>query len=681
MPRLFVLLNNPRNITTVAGILFIVIAFLLQLFTAGLSVYFFALGFVVGLYFPAKSGWTALKMGRGMDMNVLMVLAAVGAFITGQYGEAATVILLFNIGESLEGFVLEKSRRSIRALMKLSPDTARLVKQKYDCKLHAGNLLLDGSGHYDGGLCPWCEPEYSIVNVEFLNVGDLIVVGEGEKIPMDGVVIEGQSSVNQAPITGESSPIYKKVDDNVYAGTVNGDGTLEIEVRNTVQNNTLARMIHLIEESRDQKTPIQRILDRFANIYTPIVVISAIIISLVPPLVFGEPFLDSEGQVGWLYRGLMILVIACPCALLISTPVTIISAITSAAREGVLIKGGAFLESLGKTKVIAFDKTGTITLGKPELESMFCVHSNCLGNIDMSCCYCKKMVILASSVEQFHSHPFAKSIMRFAYKNDLIFEKAVNVEKVHGQAIKGYVDDHEIIIGRHEYFDTNIEHDHNFCEKVVHYENLGYSVWLVSEDQDLIGCLIFSDSIREDMQEVLNVLQDDYTCVMLTGDNDIVANTVAELSNIQIVHANLLPEEKVSIVRELRQNYGYVVMVGDGVNDSPALAVADVGIAMGDVGTAQALETADVVLMRDSIEMIPSLIHLGQLSLKIIRANIVVSLGLKGIFILAALFGVSTLWMAVLADMGATLLVTLNGMRLLRGGVFNSRNQISGQEV
>ncbi|MBH27894.1 MAG: heavy metal translocating P-type ATPase [Chloroflexi bacterium] len=661
--------SNPRNIATIVGITFIILAFLSKFVVPKITIVLFSLGFLAGLYFPVRAGWAALLSGSGLDMNILMTLAAAGAYFTGQYAEASTVIVLFSLGESLEGFVLERSRESIRALMELSPLRAKLLRSCCDCKTHVGMLLPDGLSYYEHGPCPWCDADIRIVNVDSLVIGDVIVVSEGERIPMDGVVQSGESTVDQAPITGESKLVTKCEGDHVYAGTVNGAGVIEVLVTSLAQDNTLSRMIHLVEEAKDQKPPIQRFLDKFATIYTPTVVGVALMIAVVPPLVFGEPFLNNSEGHGWLYRSLTMLVIACPCALLISTPVTIISAITSAAKQGVLIKGGAFLEILGQIRVLAFDKTGTLTHGKPALIYVHCVRSDCSSSttqdVAFSCPDCKEMVSMAAAVEKSSNHPLAHAIVQYAIDNGLNDKLAREVKIRTGQGMEGLVNGRQIIVGSHNYFDSEVQHDIAFCQQVTVSEQSGYSVILVGENGHTMGYMAFTDPLRIEVPEALNSLDDSILTVMLTGDNLSTANAIAESASVSVVHANMLPEDKLSVVKDLGRKYGVVAMVGDGVNDAPALAIADVGIAMGGIGTAQALETADVALMRDQISMIPAIMRHSQLALRTIRFNVGVSLVLKAAFMATAIFGGATLWMAVVADMGSTLFVTLNGMRLL----------------
>ncbi|MEE3255637.1 MAG: heavy metal translocating P-type ATPase, partial [Chloroflexota bacterium] len=381
-------------------------------------------------------------------------------------------------------------------------------------------------------------------------------------------------------------------------------------------------------------------------------------------------FNNSEGH-GWLYRALTMLVIACPCALLISTPVTIISAITSAAKQGVLIKGGAFLEILGRVRVLAFDKTGTLTHGTPKLVSMTCVRSDCVSSttedLAYSCTYCKEMVSMAAAVEKSSNHPLAHAIVKHATDIGFANKLAREVKTLTGQGVQGLVNGRQIVVGSHDYFDNEVQHDIEFCKQVSVSEKSGCSVILVGENGHTMGYMAFMDPLRIDVPEALNSLDDSIMTVMLTGDNLSTANAIAESAAVSVVHANMLPADKLSVVGELGKKYGVVAMVGDGVNDAPALAVADVGIAMGGIGTAQALETADVALMRDQISMIPAIIRHSQWTLRTIRFNVALSLILKAAFMVIAIFGVATLWMAVLADVGATLFVTLNGMRMLTG--------------
>ncbi len=667
------LLRRPRNLTTLIGTFLIGLAFVagwLHL-PSSIEIGLFALGGLVGIYFPARSGWAALRSGQGLDMNVLMTIAAVGAFAIGEYGEAATVIVLFSLGEALEGLTMERARDSIRSLTLLAPAEATVLRACNDCEEHIGQELPDGSGVYESGPCPWCGVHEQTVPVEALLVGDVIVVKPGERIPMDGVVRAGRSAVNQAPITGESVPVEKDVGAEVYAGTINGDGALEIEVTHLAADNTLSRLIYLVEEAQAQKTPTQRFVDKFARVYTPAVVAIAVLVAAVPPLLLGQPFLDTPDGHGWLYRALAMLVIACPCALVIATPVTVVSAIATLARRGVLVKGGAHLETLGKVRVMAFDKTGTLTHGRPELTSIACADNCCM--LDRAedplaeCGDCDEMLGLAAAVERRSSHPLARAVTRAAEARGLLQFTAENVETLPGRGVQGTGNGKHIIVGSHDFVhETGLETS-EFCDRVEAAEAAGQSVMLVGENGVVRGYLAVSDPPRANGRAALDELKQTgiTRAVMLTGDNATVAGAVGRELGVDDVRSGLLPQDKVTAVQALVAEYGAVAMVGDGVNDAPALAAASVGIAMGGAGTAQALETADVALMADDLSQLPAAIRVGRRSVGTIRFNIWFALLIKAAFLIAALAGTATMWMAVFADMGASLLVTLNGMRLL----------------
>ncbi len=667
------LLRRPRNLTTLIGTFLIGLAFVagwLHL-PSSIEIGLFALGGLVGIYFPARSGWAALRSGQGLDMNVLMTIAAVGAFAIGEYGEAATVIVLFSLGEALEGLTMERARDSIRSLTLLAPAEATVLRACNDCEEHIGQELPDGSGVYESGPCPWCGVHEQTVPVEALLVGDVIVVKPGERIPMDGVVRAGRSAVNQAPITGESVPVEKDVGAEVYAGTINGDGALEIEVTHLAADNTLSRLIYLVEEAQAQKTPTQRFVDKFARVYTPAVVAIAVLVAAVPPLLLGQPFLDTPDDHGWLYRALAMLVIACPCALVIATPVTVVSAIATLARRGVLVKGGAHLETLGKVRVMAFDKTGTLTHGRPELTSIACADNCCM--LDRAedplaeCGDCDEMLGLAAAVERRSSHPLARAVTRAAEARGLLQFTAENVETLPGRGVQGTGNGKHIIVGSHDFVhETGLETS-EFCDRVEAAEAAGQSVMLVGENGVVRGYLAVSDPPRANGRAALDELKQTgiTRAVMLTGDNATVAGAVGRELGVDDVRSGLLPQDKVTAVQALVAEYGAVAMVGDGVNDAPALAAASVGIAMGGAGTAQALETADVALMADDLSQLPAAIRVGRRSVGTIRFNIWFALLIKAAFLIAALAGTATMWMAVFADMGASLLVTLNGMRLL----------------
>ncbi|MFQ5576693.1 MAG: heavy metal translocating P-type ATPase [Anaerolineae bacterium] len=676
------LVARPRNLLTLAGVVLIGAAFGLEAAGRGAGGGFpfevaaqtlFLMGGLMGLYFPAKSGWAAIRNGQGLDINVLMTIAAASAFAIGEVAEAATVIVLFSLGEALEGYTMDRARNSIRSLTELAPRRATRLAPRLNCQRHRGRPLPGGTGVYGAGPCPWCAPHEQDVPVETLAIGDRIVVKPGQRIPMDGRVLAGESAVNQAPITGESMPVDKPAGAEVFAGSINGNGALEIEINRLAADNTLSRLIYLVEAAQAQKTPAQRFVDSFARIYTPAVVAGAVLVALVPPLAFGGPFLNTPTQYGWLYRALTLLVIACPCALVIATPVAVVSAISTAARQGVLIKGGAYLEALGRLKVVAFDKTGTLTRGRPSVVATHCIDNCCAEarrlNPNAPCPHCDDMLALAAALERRSDHPLAQAITASAEARALPQLNAERIENLPGHGIRGWVNNRPVTVGSHALLHNNSPTLADFCRRIAQTEASGLTTILVGQEDALCGYLSVSDSLRPAAQTALAELKRagiSHT-VMLTGDNPAVARRIAAHLGLTEVRANLLPQHKIEAVKALHRRYGpAVAMVGDGVNDAPALAAAGVGIAMGAGGSAQALEAAGVALMADDLVQLPFAVRLGRRATRTIRVNIWLALAIKGIFLLAALAGVATLWMAVFADVGASLLVTLNGMRLLR---------------
>ena len=614
---------------------------------------------LVAGYPIARNAWRSVKINHAIDMNVLMTIAAVGAVLIGAYVEAALIMVLFSLGEILEGFTSNRARESIRTLMEVAPNEATVLRPCIDC---AGHLGQDG---YTGGPCPFCGLEAQRVPVEDLIVGETIVVKPGERIPMDGRILAGSSAVNQAPITGESRSVDKEVGDTIFAGSINGPGSLEVEVTHLASDNTISRLIAMVEEAQEKRAPAQRFVDRFARYYTPAVVILAALVAIIPPVLLDQPLIVSEDpSQGWLYRALALLVVACPCALVISTPVTIVSAISNGARHGVLFKGGAFIEALGQIKTIAFDKTGTLTRGQPALIQ---VHAVACTALNGTCDECDDLLALASSVEQRSEHPLAKAIVQEAASQGLIshYDPAVRVVALAGQGVQGQVNGHTITIGSHKYFDSAFPHPVH-CAELSAASAQGYTTMLVSRDQEYLGYLTLADEVRPSTEAVVAELKrlGMKRLVILTGDNESTAQLVANQIGVTEVRANCLPEDKVTAVNELRQLDGGVAMVGDGINDTPALAAATVGIAIG--STAQAMETADVTLMGDDLHQLPFAIRLSQAAMRTIWVNVAFSIGIKLIFLLLILLGYGSLWLAVFADMGASLLVTLNGMRLLR---------------
>jgi Cd2+/Zn2+-exporting ATPase len=637
-----------RDLTTVASGLLIAVALALHLL--GLpelvvaSAYVAAI--VVGGYYIARSGWAALRTAHSLDMNALMTIAALGSIFVGEWAEGAVAMFLFSLGNTLEGYTMDRARNAIRGLMDLSPRRATVLHGDHEEQ----------------------------VAVEALHAGDRILVRPGERLPMDGVVLSGESAVNQAPITGESVPVEKSPGSEVFAGTVNGQGALTVRVTHLAADTTLARIIKMVEEAQAQKAPSQRFVDRFARVYTPSVIAIAAGIAVSPPLL---GWLAGAGAFGalfgtWFYRALVLLVIACPCALVISTPVSIVSAIASAARVGVLIKGGAHLEALGSLRVIAFDKTGTLTAGQPQVVDVRCL-GHAAGLPWTQCPSCRQMVADAAAIERRSEHPLARAVVHAAEALDLDSAPSVAqaVEALTGRGVRGQVNGHSLTVGTHTY----IHESHPeivagpLCNAVHAAQAAGQTAMVVRDDCcGVRGYIAVADTLRPGVEAVmasLDAVGIEHK-VMLTGDNEATARAIAAAAGVDDVQAELLPEHKVAAIESLLEEYGAVAMVGDGVNDAPALARATVGIAMGAAGTDTALETADVALMADDLGKLPFAVRLSRRTRAIIRQNVGLSLGIKAVFLALAVAGLATLWMAVFADMGASLIVIFNGMRLLR---------------
>lgn len=598
----------------------------------------------------ARSAWRALRINREVNINVLMTIASIGAVVIGAYTEAGMVMVLFAMGEALEGYTASRARNTIRNLMQVMPNEAIRLDQHDD--------------HTDE----------TVVNVNELRVGDVIVVKPGERIPMDGQVTKGASAVNQAPITGESRLIEKEVGSELFASSINGEGALEIEVTHLAADNTISRLIKMVEEAQEKRAPAQRFVDQFAKYYTPAVVLLAFLVAVIPPLLFNQPFFNPDANTfGWFYRGLALLVVACPCALVISTPVSIISAISNAAQHGVLIKGGAYLEALSKIKGIALDKTGTLTQGKPAVirfRAAECVSS--VNHDAQECEECDDMLALASAVEMRSEHPYGKAVVNESLQRNIKhrYPAAEMVTALTGRGIVGEVNGRQVTIGSHPYFDANIPHTEKQCAEAASDAQNGYTPLMVGAEGQYLGTITVADTVRESSREAIKQLKDVGmdTVVMLTGDNRATAHSVGKELGMTDIRAELLPEHKVDAIKSLQQQYGSIAMVGDGINDTPALATADVSIAIGGAfgGTSQAMETADITLMSDDLRQLPFAYELSQATMRTIRTNVALSIGIKLVFLGLVLIGTGTMWMAVLADVGTSLLVTGNGMRLLR---------------
>lgn len=570
-----------------------------------------------------KKGWIALK-NRNLNINALMSIAVTGAVLIGQWPEAAMVMFLFSVAELIEAKSLDRARNAIRSLMDLSPERATVQQ-------------ADGS---------WLE-----VDVKTISVGALVRVRPGERIGLDGEVTSGNSTINQAPITGESLPVEKAVGDSVFAGTINEAGSLEYRVVAAAANTTLARIIHAVEEAQGSRAPTQRFVDHFAKVYTPVVFLFALAIAIVPPLFISEPWYD------WIYRALVLLVVACPCALVISTPVTIVSGLAAAARKGILIKGGVYLETGGKLGFLALDKTGTITHGKP-------VQTDYMPLVEQDS---EVYRTHAASLANRSDHPVSLAIAKHATENGLRFSAVDEFEALPGRGVRGTIEGTTFHLGNHRLVEELGLCSPALEEMLERLERQGKTVVVLCNPQRAIAMFAVADTVKDSSRkaiEELHVLGVKTT--MLTGDNPHTAEAIAKQVGIDEARGNLLPVDKLHAIEAL-QARGYVVgMVGDGINDSPALAKSEIGFAMAAAGTDTAIETADVALMDDDLRKIPAFIRLSQQTAAILKQNIVLALGIKALFLVITLTGQATMWMAVFADMGVSLLVVFNGLRLLK---------------
>jgi len=589
--------NNPIVITT----------FIISIIVGGYDLFFAGVKNLLRFYF---------------DMKTLMTIAVIGASFIGEWVEAAVVVLLFAISEALESYSIDKARQSIRALMDIAPNQA-FVRRDHQI------LQLD---------------------VKDIKIGDIIVIKPGEKIAMDGEVIEGKTSINQAAITGESLPVHKTIGDEVFAGTINEEGYIEVRVTKLVEDTTLAKIIHLVEDAQAEKAPAQHFVDRFATYYTPAIMIIAFLVAIVPPLAFGAAWSH------WVYLGLATLVVGCPCALIISTPVAIVTAIGNAARHGVLIKGGAYLEETGHIDVIAFDKTGTITKGTPEVTNIIS-----LTGMDT-----EEILKIATAIENYSQHPIASAIIRETKKRNIIAYEANNFQSITGKGATATINQKRYFIGNVSLFTKESSQGNIPYEQITSLQQEGKTVMLIGTESEIIAIIAVADQVRQSSRTVIDKLKRlGIRQIMLTGDNENTAKTIANKIGITEVKAGLLPEEKLSAIKKELSANKYVAMVGDGINDAPALATAKVGIAMGGVGTDAALETADITLMEDDLSKLPYTISLSRRAIRVIKQNISFSLALKIIALLLVIPGWLTLWIAIIADVGATVLVVLNSMRLM----------------
>ncbi len=589
----------------------------------------FAVAIVAGGWFILPKATRALRR-LALDMNVLMTVAVIGAAAIGEWSEGAAVTFLFALSELLEAFSLNRARRAVQALLELSPVTA---------------LLKQGT-------------EFKEVAVEVVKPDDIVAVKSGMKVPLDGIIITGESSINQAPITGESMPVEKKAGDPVFAGTINGEGSLEFQVTKIHSDTTLAKIIHLVEEAQSEKAPSQQFVDKFARFYTPIVFLVALGVLLVPPLLLGGAW-DT-----WIYRSLVLLVIACPCALVISTPVSIVSGLTAMARRGVLIKGGIFLEEVGKLKALAVDKTGTITEGQPRVQWVIPFNSKSEEEI----------LRIAAAIDTHSEHPLAKAVVRYAEEKGIRFPRSENYQAKTGRGAEARIDGHLYFVGNHRFAHESAVCSDALEKELATIEGQAMSVVVVGHKPhedcpgEVLGILAVGDSIRPNAAAAIKALHAAgiRKVVMLSGDNQRTVDAISKQVGFDEAIGDLLPDQKIERVRALLATHKHVGMIGDGVNDAPAMAIATVGIAMGGAGTDTAIETADIALMQDDLAQVAETILLGRRTVRIIQTNIAFSLIIKAIFLVLALAGHTSLWLAILADTGATLIVIANALRLLR---------------
>jgi Zn2+/Cd2+-exporting ATPase len=568
-----------------------------------------------------RKGLASLRQGR-LNINALMSVAVTGAFLIGRFPEAAMVMALYAVAEAIEARAVERARQAITSLMALAPDEAEIRQS-------------------DG--------RWQRLAARAAAIGDVVRVRPGERLPLDGTVLSGVSAIDQAPITGESLPVDKGPGDAVFAGTINQGGALEIQVTAPASLSTLARIIQAVEEAQASRAPIQRFVDRFAARYTPAVFVVALAVALLAPPLLGFTPLQA------IYKALVLLVIACPCALVIATPVTVVSGLATAARRGIIIKGGMYIEEARKIKVLALDKTGTITLGQPKLVAFSSQQeASDIGILKQ----------LASSLAERSDHPVSRAIAAGLDGERLAVE---GFEALLGRGVRGVIAGRPLMLANHRWIE-----ELGLCSSALEasmqvHERQGRSLSLLADQSGVLALIAVADTVRSSSAAAMEALRAlGVTPVMLTGDNAATAIAIAAMAGIDEVKSNLLPQDKLEAVADLQARYGFAAMAGDGINDAPALAQADIGFAMGAAGTHIAIEAADVVIMNDDLMRVPETIVLSRRTFRILRQNIALALGIKAIFLVLTVAGNATMWMAVFADMGTSLIVIANGLRLLR---------------
>lgn len=634
-------LQHGRNILTAMSGILVLFGFLADILSSGsiahsigaegthhvvspLARLLYGLAIVAGGRFIVPKAFFALKRLRP-DMNLLMTIAVIGALFIGEWFEAATVSFLFALSLTLESWSVGRARKAVAALMDLVPPTVR---------------LLDDQGNEN------------LVPPEQVSVGAVFIVKTGDRIALDGTVIQGQSQVNQSPITGESLPVAKHPGDDVFAGTINGDGVLHVRSSKPPQDTTLSNIIRMVSDAQSRRAPAEQWVEKFARIYTPAIVFLALVVLLLPPLLLNE-----EWGI-WLYRSLVLLVIGCPCALVISTPVSIVAAIAAAARNGILIKGGTYIEIPATLKAIAIDKTGTLTTGKPSVVDVVSLNG-----------YDKRQLLeRAAALEAGSTHPLAQAILAYARQQEIQIRQATNYQIIPGKGAQGDFDGEKYWLGSHRFLEEMREETEEIHRRLELMAAAGCTVVVIGNSRHVCGFITLTDTVRTAAKTLARDLRKNGIehIVMLTGDNKGTAEAVAREANIDTVYAELLPQDKVQQIETLVDRYGQVAMVGDGVNDAPAMARATLAIAMGAVGSDAAIETADIALMSDDLSKLSWLISHSRRTMMIIRQNIVFALSIKAIFVMLTFTGFASLWAAIAADMGASLLVVFNGLRLLK---------------
>ncbi|MGX8693625.1 MAG: heavy metal translocating P-type ATPase [Methanobrevibacter sp.] len=614
--------NRPIQIILASGILFVLghifewLSFSLTVVTLTYMVGAAIAGYEIGIL-----AYNSLVKRHTVGPAMLMCIACVASFIIGHPEEGAAVTFLYYIAEFLEDYAEHRAKKSIKSLVEIAPDTARVkVGDKEEIK-----------------------------NVDEVEIGDIVIVKPGDKVPLDGEVIVGSSSINQASITGESLPVLKEVGDSVFSGTVNEDGYLEIKVTTVAKDSVISKIVTLVKRSQLNRSETESLVEKVAKYYTPVMMVGAAIVAFVPPLLFGQNLID------WVYKALSLLVISCPCAFLISTPVGMVSAITSATRNGVIIKGSTYVEEMRNVKAVIFDKTGTLTEGKLKLSDVEVLDEN----------YSRKDIVeIAASLESQSSHPIAQAIVNYANENNVIFDAIEEFKNVPGKGIVANINGEQFYAANESLIEGSsfdISRD-----EINRYSSEGKTLIFVGNSEKVLGIITVSDKIRDNAVEVIKDLKDQgVQTVMLTGDNKLAAKRVASEIGIDYVYSNLMPEDKLNILDTIRNKFGDVAMVGDGINDAPALARANIGIAMGAAGSDVAIETADVALMQDDISKLPYLFALSHKTMRIIKENITVAIAVKLLCVILAVLGIITLMMSVgFGDLGLTLLVILNSFRI-----------------